>query len=99
MSKIKECIRFHGQVAVAAVFVLAVGALSSRANGIYTDGVGARSMSMAGADVAWANDSLGSLAVNPAGMGFQDDTDFDLGVVGGSPQWRIQKGATSATAH
>ena len=47
------------------VLSLALGgglALTAQANGIYSNGVGARSMAMGGADVAWASDPLGAMA-------------------------------------
>ena len=51
--------------------MLALWNAPANANGIYRDGIGARSMSMGGADVAWAEDPLGALGANPAGLGFQ----------------------------
>jgi long-chain fatty acid transport protein len=41
---------------------------STMANGIYRNGAGARSMSLGGADVAWAQGPLSALALNPAGL-------------------------------
>jgi long-chain fatty acid transport protein len=61
------------------------------ANGIFRDGVGARSISMGGADVAWAEDPLGALAVNPAGLGFQTSMAADLGLFGGSVNGHFEK--------
>jgi hypothetical protein len=66
--------------------VLIIGlctALKARADGIYGNGVGARSMAMGGADVAWASDPLGAMGVNPAGLGFLARPELDLGVTGG----------------
>jgi long-chain fatty acid transport protein len=63
----------------------------AEANGIYRDGVGARSMSMGGADVAWAEDPLGALGVNPAGLGFQTSMGADLGLFGGFVNGHFEK--------
>lgn len=52
------------------------------ANGIYRNGVGARAMSLGGADVAWAEDPLGALSANPAGLGFLQKPTLNLGFVG-----------------
>lgn len=49
------------------------------ADGIYRDGVGAKSMSMGGADVAWPEDPLSSLSNNPAGLGFLQGNQVDIG--------------------
>lgn len=60
-----------------------------RADGIYGDGTGAKSMSLGGADVAWANDPLTSLADNPAGLGFMNGSMLTLGGVSGYPTGRF----------
>lgn len=49
------------------------------ADGIYRDGVGAKSMSLGGADVAWTGDPLSSMSTNPAGLGFMQGGKLDLG--------------------
>ena len=58
-------------------------AVTARANGVYSDGIGARSMAMGGADVAWASDPLGAMGVNPAGLAFIPSPELTLGVTGG----------------
>jgi long-chain fatty acid transport protein len=68
-----------------ATSVLAAWSLTAGANGIYRDGVGAQSISMGGADVAWAAGPLGALGQNPAGLGMQssDGGGLDVGIFGG----------------
>jgi len=58
-------------------------AFNARADGIYGNGVGARSMAMGGADVAYAADPLGAMAVNPGALGFLTAPEFNLGAIGG----------------
>jgi hypothetical protein len=69
---------------VAGVLILfvAFGAQAVLAEGIYTDGIGARSMSMGGADVAHAIDPLGAMGANPAGLGFITTPSANLGFAG-----------------
>jgi long-chain fatty acid transport protein len=67
----------------------------SRANGILDNGVGARSMAMGGADVAWANDPLGAMGVNPAGLAFLPSPELTLGGVGGFVQGNFNKPGVS----
>lgn len=54
---------------------------SAHANGIYRNGNGARAMSLGGADVAWADDALGAMTANPAGLGFLEVPKLELGIV------------------
>jgi long-subunit fatty acid transport protein len=65
------------------VSTLALVSTQVRADGIYRNGVGARSMSMGGADVAWADDALGAMGADPAALGFIKDTQANLGLFGG----------------
>ncbi|HWB57929.1 MAG TPA: outer membrane protein transport protein [Chthoniobacteraceae bacterium] len=62
---------------ISALFLSALPRL--QADGIYRDGVGAKSMSLGGADAAWAQDPLTSLADNPAGLGFMNGGMLSLG--------------------
>ena len=73
--------------------MLALWNTPAKANGIYRDGIGARSMSMGGADVAWAEDPLGALGANPAGLGFQSSAALNLGLFGGSANGHFEKSA------
>ena len=57
-----------------------------QADGIYMNGIGARAMSMGGADVAYASDPLGAMGNNPAGLGFLTEPAGNLGFVGGIVQ-------------
>ena len=81
----------HSLGVVGAVSVLALWNTSAKANGIYRDGVGARSVAMGGADVAWAEDPLGAMGVNPAGLGFQSSAGLNLGMLGGSASGEFEK--------
>jgi len=71
-------------------------AINARANGIYGNGVGARSMAMGGADVAWATDPLAAMGVNPAGLGFLTAPELDLGGIGGIVQGHFNKPGVSS---
>jgi long-chain fatty acid transport protein len=61
------------------------------ADGIYMNGIGARAMSLGGADVAYAADPLGAMGANPAGLGFLTAAGGDLGFVGGIAQGTFKK--------
>lgn len=63
------------------------------AAGIYRDGVGARAMSLGGADVAWAEGSLGAFGNNPAGLSRLNGMSLDLGGVGAVPSGRFRNAA------
>ncbi|HEY4415395.1 MAG TPA: TonB-dependent receptor [Verrucomicrobiae bacterium] len=54
---------------------------STKANGIYGNGVGAQAMSMGGTDTAWSDSPLAAMGDNPAGLGFLELPEFDLGVL------------------
>ena len=64
----------------ATATILACAMMNTRPNGIDGNGAGARSMAMGGADVAWANDPLGAMASNPAGLSALDIAELNLGV-------------------
>jgi len=66
-----------------------------KADGIYMNGIGARAMSMGGADVAYASDPLGAMGANPAGLGFLTSPGADLGFVGGIVDGTFTKAPTS----
>jgi long-chain fatty acid transport protein len=87
----------HSLGMVGAVSMLALWNTPANANGIYRDGVGARSMAMGGADVAWAEDPLGALGVNPAGLGFQSSAGLNLGLFGGSANGEFEKTAPTTS--
>ena len=71
-------------------------AFAARANGIYGDGIGARSMAMGGADVAWAADPLGAMGVNPAGLAFIPTPELTLGMQGGFVSGHFDKPGISS---
>src|SRR5579862_1433019 len=62
-----------------AFIALGCGIFKAQASGIDGNGVGAQSMAMGGADVAWAAGPLGAMGENPAGLGFLTKPQFDLG--------------------
>jgi long-chain fatty acid transport protein len=66
------------------------------ANGASDNGIGARSMGMGGADVAWAADPLGAMGVNPAALAFLPDPQLTLGGVGGLVQGHFDKPGVSS---
>jgi long-chain fatty acid transport protein len=79
-------------VSIAATFLLLVlSDAYARANGIDRNGVSAESMSMGGADVGWANNPLDAMGDNPAGLGFLNVYEVDLGIVGGSVSGHFSK--------
>jgi long-chain fatty acid transport protein len=80
----------------ASLLFAGVGPLNAVAGGIYGNGVSASSMSMAGADVAWAADPLSAMTENPAGLGFLDRPEIDLGAVGGWIQGSFNKPGVSS---
>jgi long-chain fatty acid transport protein len=74
---------FSGLSVLLCAFALLTNSVF--ADGIFRNGVGARSMAMGGADVGYASDSLGSMAANPAGLGFLSATELDLSLNGVMP--------------
>ena len=87
--------KLYRQTALSAVSVLALWNASGLADGIYRNGVGARSMSLGGADVAWASDPLGAMGMNPAGLGFLRSPELNLGVAGVSTYGHFTKSTDS----
>jgi len=87
--------KLHRLTALLAVSVLALWNTPGLADGIYRNGAGARSMSLGGADVAWALDSLGAMGANPAGLGFLRVPELNLGVAGASTYGHFTKSTNS----
>ena len=86
-------LRVMGTKSLSAVGVLAGGlALSATANGVNRDGIGARSMSMGGADAAFVEDALGSMGANPAGLAYLERIEVGLGLIGGAAFGDYEKG-------
>jgi long-chain fatty acid transport protein len=77
--------------------LLTVWASPVRADGIYGNGTGARSMSMGGTDVAWAESPLEAMGDNPAGLGFLTENEFDLGGVGAITEGQFNKPSTASS--
>jgi long-chain fatty acid transport protein len=71
-------------------------ALGARAGGIYDNGIGARSQAMGGADVAYAADPLGAMGVNPAGLGFLETSQLNVGGFGGFVDGHFNKPGISS---
>ena len=82
---------------VVAIFLLFAGS-RLLANGIYGNGTGARSMSMGGTDVAWAESPLEAMGDNPAGLGFLTTREFDLGGVVVVPEGHFSKPSASSSS-
>lgn len=53
--------------------------------GVYTSGVGARSMALGGADVAFPEGPLSALGVNPAGLSLLKDPTLNMGLTASVP--------------
>ena len=85
--------KFHRASFRAALlsFIVLPATHGLHADGIYRDGVGAKSMSLGGADVAWADDPLTSVADNPAGIGFMNSSMINLGGVSVLPEGHYSK--------
>jgi long-chain fatty acid transport protein len=71
--------------------ITAVLPLSVSANGISRDGVGARSMALAGADASFTEDPLSSMSLNPAGLVYARQPEAALGFLGGFVSGDYQK--------
>lgn len=52
------------------------------ANGIYRNGIGARSMSLGGSEVAVAEDALGAMSANPSGLALLKRPELQFGGIG-----------------
>jgi long-chain fatty acid transport protein len=81
--------------ALLAVSLLGLWNSPGLADGIYRNGVGARSMALGGADVAWASDPLGAMGANPAGLGLLRSPELNLGVAGASVYGHFTKSTNS----
>ncbi len=78
-----------------AAIILSFASVLVHANGIYRNGTGAQSMSMGGTDTAWADNPLGAMGDNPAGLGFLTAPEFDLGGVVGITTGSFSKGTSN----
>src|ERR1700744_4695868 len=78
------------------LIILGASSLTAPADGLYLNGIGARSMSMGGADVAYASDPLGAMGANPAGLAFISRPALNFGFVGGIAQGTFTKDGASA---
>jgi long-chain fatty acid transport protein len=76
-----------GTWAIAVTF-----SFSAAANGLNRDGVGARSMAIAGADAASGEDPLSSMGLNPAGLVYAERPELGLGFIGGFVSGHYEKG-------
>jgi long-chain fatty acid transport protein len=80
-------------VTVASLSVLTS---SAWANGINRNGTDAASMAMGGTDVAWARSPLQAMGDNPAGLGFLNQNEFDLGGVAALAQGKFSSASGSS---
>jgi len=67
-----------------------------QAGGIYGNGNSARSMGMAGADVAWAKDPLSAMTANPAALANLTNYEVDLGAMAGLVDGHFSKPGVSS---
>jgi long-chain fatty acid transport protein len=74
--------KFYVLTSATALFLLAFSPASAFADGLYRNGVGARAMALGGADAAWAEDPLGAMGANPAGLGLLTAPELNVGAVG-----------------
>lgn len=65
---------------LVTVFFFVVAQDSSATNGILRDGIGAKSQGMGGTYTAVADDAVGAIYHNPAGIGFAQSNIFDIGL-------------------
>jgi long-chain fatty acid transport protein len=88
--------KYHHLVKIPVIWVvLAFSTCLAPANGLYRNGIGAQAMSMGGTDTAWAANPLGAMGDNPAGLGFLNQAEFDLGAVGDVTEGNFSKGNIS----
>jgi long-chain fatty acid transport protein len=85
------------EILVAVLLGLLVFAQHAEASGIYRNGVGARALSVAGADVAWAEAPLGVLGANPAGARQLAAPTFELGLSAGLAEGRFRNPVNDAS--
>jgi long-chain fatty acid transport protein len=93
-----EMRQVNGVLNRAAAIFLLFASPRLLANGIYGNGTGARSMSMGGTDVAWAESPLEAMGDNPAGLGFLTRPEFDLGGIGVIPEGHFSKPSSSSSS-
>src|SRR5260221_278276 len=74
--------------ALLAILLIAIQTVSL-ANGIYREGTGPRGMALVGAEGAWAEDALGPMALNPAGLGMLVSPVLDFSLSGSLAQGRF----------
>lgn len=80
---------------VLLILLLSILPSAAYANGIYRNGVGAKAMALGGADVARADDPLGAMAANPAGLGFLKDATLQLSLAGAFADGRFTNPANT----
>ena len=68
---------------------------ANAASGLYQDGIGARSMSLGGADVGYATGPLSAFGINPAAAGELTAPTLDVGAVAVIPNGRFDNSVNS----
>lgn len=96
LSLTTACLLPRCSTTLCALFTLAALPGLLNANGLDRNGVGARSMGMAGASAADAEDAFSSMALNPGLLGFASGSDLhlSLGGVTGSGDFQNQYGGS-----
>ena len=98
MQKLQNHIASRAWTGIAIASLLCAQT-SVYANGINGNGTGAASMAMGGTDVAWAKSPLEAMGDNPAGLGFLDTSEFDIGGVGGSVNGTFNKPSANSSGN
>lgn len=81
--------------ASTAFLMIALGSNQLQASGLFRNGIGARSSSLTGADVAVANDPLGAMYSNPAGLAYLTSQQLQLGATVGYVHGTFSNAANS----
>src|SRR5579872_730865 len=97
MSKNRKNLPGNGLRTAGLLLTISLSTLQplAHADGILRNGIGARSMSMGGADVAFAEDPLGAMGTDPAALGFFKESQANLGFLGGVLNGEFTKAPTS----
>jgi long-chain fatty acid transport protein len=84
---------FRALAFVTALFLVCSTRQAVGGTSIFTNGVGARAMSLGGADVAWADDPISALGANPAGLSSLNKIELNLGATAAIPTGHFKNSA------
>ncbi|HEV2693467.1 MAG TPA: TonB-dependent receptor [Verrucomicrobiae bacterium] len=88
-------LRTRSTLKISATALCLATTVNTPANGIFRNGAGAESMSMGGTETGWAMSPLGAMAANPAGLGFLESGEINLGAGAAVPEGHFQKSPTA----